>query len=211
MRCVSLMLLMILILYLPISAYAGCSGGVNPLYDESVMPDSDFFVSTMQQKANPASGPNMNMPSPNPKPLVTPGNNSSQANSSTTTNQSSAGVQTQPVVRLLDVSGKWSVRFNESSNRTLDLILFQSTSPDRIMGSGTLVEESSKIPLIASGSVTEKELSLTAKTVISEYGNKIDRQFDLKLLIMNNTLSGTYLIKSSGKVLGKGNATAARS
>jgi hypothetical protein len=231
MKIVSMLLLMIFIIYFPIQAYSQCQGGVNPLYDEAVMPDQDFYVSSMQQKANSqsavnmdvsatkprippderpivasgSSGPNMSMPDSSPKPLVKP---NTTANNQTS-NASASLAQAQPEIMLIEVSDKWSVKFNDSTNRSLDLILF--TNQERVMGSGTLVEDGTKIPLTASGSVSAKELTLTAKTVIGDYVNQIDRQFDLDLLMVNSTLSGTYLLKSAGKFLGKGNATMAKS
>src|SRR5512137_85742 len=106
MKTASKLLLMIFIIYFPIQAYSQCQGGVNPLYDEAVMPDKDFYVSSIQQKANsqssvsldtPSSKPrippdergttipqspvNMSMPDPNPKPLV--GQNATAINQTT--------------------------------------------------------------------------------------------------------------------------------
>jgi len=75
------------------------------------------------------------------------------------------------------------------------------------MGSGTLEEDGTEIPLTASGSVSANELILTAKTVIGPYVNKIDRQFDLEMHVLNDTLSGRYLMKSAGKFLSQGNAS----
>ncbi len=229
MRTSSKLLLTLLILYFPIQAYSQCQGGVNPLYDEAVMPDQDFYVSSMQKKANsqssvsldtPATKPrippdergsaipqspvNMSMPDPSPKPLIK--SNTTDANQ--TGNSSSTLSQDQPSVKLIDASGKWSVKLNESANRSLNFILF--TNLDRVMGSGTLVEDGTKIPLTASGSVRANELILTAKTVIGDYVNQIDRQFDLDLFMVNDTLAGTYLLKSAGKFLAKGNATMAK-
>jgi hypothetical protein len=152
-----------------------------------------------------SSGPNMSMPDPSPKPLVKPNTTTNNQ----TNNVSASQVQAQPEIKLIEVSGKWSVKFNDSTNRSLDLILF--TNQERVMGSGTLGEDGTKIPLTASGTVNAKELTLTAKTVIGDYVNQIDRQFDLDLLMVNSTLSGTYLLKSAGKFLGKGNATMAKS
>jgi hypothetical protein len=229
MKTMSRLLLMIFIIYFPIQAYSECQGGVNPLYDEAVMPDKDFYVSSIQQKANsqsfvspdvpstkprippdergttlPQSPVNMSMPDPSPKPLV----NQNTTNINQTSNSSDSLSLAQTANKLIDVSGKWLVKFNESANRTLDLNLF--TNQDRVMGSGNLVEDGTKIYLTASGSVSANELILNAKTVIGPYVNQIDRQFDLDLYMSNGTLSGTYLLKSAGKFLAKGNATMAK-
>jgi hypothetical protein len=75
------------------------------------------------------------------------------------------------------------------------------------MGSGTLVEDGTKIPLTASGSVSENGLVLTAKTVVGDYVNQIDRKFDLDLSMSGDMLLGTYSLVPAGKFLAKGNAT----
>lgn len=228
MKTASKLLLMIFIINFPIQAYSECSGGVNPLYDEAVMPDQDFYVSSMQQKANsqatvsldvPATKPrippdergrvvpqsSVNMSMPDPRPKLLENQNTSTANQAI--NSSTTVAQALPEVKLIDVSGKWLVKFNESANRTLDLILF--ANQERVMGSGTLVEDNSKIPLTASGSVSANGIILTVKTVIGDYVNQIDRQFDLDLYMAKGKLSGTYLLKSAGTFLAKGNATMA--
>ena len=78
------------------------------------------------------------------------------------------------------------------------------------MGTGTLVENGTKIPVTASGTVADQIVTLTTKTVVGKYVNQIDREYDLNLFITNNALSGTYVLKSGGKFLGKGNATAVK-
>jgi len=85
-----------------------------------------------------------------------------------------------------------------------------SAGADRIMGSGTLVEDGTKIPVTASGTLTGQEVTLITKTVVGDYVNQIDREYDLDLLMENDTLSGAYVLKSSGKFLSKGNATAVK-
>jgi hypothetical protein len=232
MRLASLLFLAILLSCLSIQARAaGC--GSNWLGNDAVGYDPDFSVSAHQQgslvqpssdlntpikttsskprvapdergQVIPQSSVNMSMPDPSPKPLIKP--NTTAINQ--TSNSSSTLTQAQPVVKLIDVSGKWFVKFNESINRSLELILF--ASQDRVMGSGTLVEDGAKIPLTASGSVSANELLLTAKTVIGDYVNQIDRQFELDLFMSQGTLSGTFLLKSAGKFLAKGNATMAK-
>jgi predicted ATP-grasp superfamily ATP-dependent carboligase len=109
----------------------------------------------------------------------------------------------------VDLSGKWSVKFNDSAGKSLDLILLSAGS-DRTMGTGTLVENGTKIPVTASGTVADQIVTLTTKTVVGKYVNQIDREYDLNLFIANNALSGTYVLKSGGKFLGKGNATAVK-
>jgi hypothetical protein len=62
----------------------------------------------------------------------------------------------------------------------------------------------------ASGSVTAQELTLIAKSSTPEYANQKYDEYDLDLLMVNNTLSGTYVLMSGGQSLGKGNATAVK-
>ena len=78
------------------------------------------------------------------------------------------------------------------------------------MGYGTVTENGAKNSVTASGSVGAQELILIAKSATSEYINQNYDEYDLDLLMMNNTLSGTYVLKSGGHSLGKGNATAVK-
>ena len=236
MRSVSVLFLGLLLLFLSVQLCASKDCGTNWLGNDAVGNDPDFSVSahelgslvtpspdlavptkttTAKPKVAPdeqgpiqpaSSGPNMSMPDPNPKSLVNSNDNSNQTINQTG-NQSSS--QPQPEAKPMDLSGKWSVKFNDSTGRSLSLILL-SVGSDRTMGSGTLIENSTKIPVTASGTIANQEVTLTAKTVVANYVNQIDREYDLDLFMANNALSGTYVLKSSGKFLGKGNATAAK-
>jgi hypothetical protein len=148
----------------------------------------------------------MSMPDPSPKSLVNQTNNSNQTTNQTG-NQSSS--QPQAEAKPVDLSGKWSVKFNDSTDRSLSLILL-SVGPERTMGSGSLIENGTKIPVTASGTIADQIVTLTAKTVVANYVNQIDREYDLDLFMANNALSGTYVLKSGGKFLSKGNATAVK-
>jgi hypothetical protein len=215
---------------------AECNGGPNWLGNDAVGNDPDFSVrahelgslvtpspdlvspvkhNTTKHKLAPdeqghivsqSTGPNMSMPDPSPKPLVNE-NNSSNKTLDLTGNISSG--QVQPKAKSIDMSGKWTVKFLDSTGKSLDLILL-SAGADRIMGSGTLVEDGTKIPVTASGTLTGQEVTLITKTVVGDYVNQIDREYDLDLLMENDTLSGAYVLKSSGKFLSKGNATAVK-
>ena len=148
--------------------------------------------------------PNMDMPKLIPKPPIVPNKDSSQtinlpANISSNTTQTNQIQQVKP----LNVSGKWSIKLNEITDSSLDLNLW-SSSGDKIMGFGTLTEGSTSNPVTAMGDVDVREFTLTVKSAISDY----DREYDLYLVMVNNALSGTYVLKSGGQYLGKGNATA---
>ncbi len=157
------------------------------------------------------SAPNMDMPAPNPKPLVKPNNNPNKTLNQTSdisSNQTQV-TQIQQEVEPMDVSGKWSIQFNDGTERSLDLNLW-SSGGTRIMGYGSVTENGAKNSVTASGSVGAQELTLIAKSATSEYINQNYDEYDLDLLMMNNTLSGTYVLKSGGHSLGKGNATAVK-
>jgi predicted metal-dependent peptidase len=78
------------------------------------------------------------------------------------------------------------------------------------MGSGTLNEDGSKIPVTATGSVSGDAVKLHIWTVVSEYGNKIDKSTDLDLVQADKTVSGSYQLYSGEETIGSGNATASR-
>jgi len=214
---------------------AGCNGGPNWLGNDAVGNDPDFSVRahelgtvtpspdlavptkhiTTKPRTAPdergpilsqSTGPNMSMPDPSPKTLVNE-NNSSNKTLDLTGNISSG--QAQPKAKSIDMSGKWTVKFLDSTSKSLDLILLSAGS-DRIMGSGTLVEDGTKIPATASGTLAGQEVTIITKTVVGDYVNKIDREYDLDLFMENDTLSGAYVLKSGGKFLSKGNATAVK-
>jgi hypothetical protein len=202
MRLASILLSAILLSCLSIQSHAGEA-------DDIAVPSMN--VPNMNMPEPLISRPNMDMPEPNPKPLVKPNNNPNQALNQTgnmSSNQTQV-IQIQQEVKPMDVSGKWSIKFNDGTDRSLDLNLW-SSSGTRIMGYGTLTEEGAKNSVTASGSVTAQELTLTAKSAAPEYANQKYDEYDLDLFMVNNTLSGTYVLKSGGQSLGNGNATAVK-
>jgi hypothetical protein len=238
MRLKSILFLAILLSCSSDQVLAACNGGPNWLGNDAVGNDPDFSVrahelgssvtpspdlavpvktSTSKPRIAPdergpiqpsSSGLNMSMPDPSPKPLVKQEtNNNSNQTLDQTGNQSS--VLALQEAKPLDLSGKWAVKFSDNTSSSLDLILL-SAGADKIMGSGTLVEDGTRIPVTASGTITGQEVTLTSKTVVGDYVNKIDREYDLDLVMTNNILSGAYVLKSANKFLGKGNATAVK-
>ena len=157
------------------------------------------------------SAPSMEVPATNPKPLVNTNSNPNQVLNQTS-NASSIQTQVSQIqqgVQPMNVSGKWSIKFNDGTDRSLDLNLWPSGG-NRIMGYGTLTEDGAKNSVTASGSLTAQELTLTAKSATPEYANQKYDVYDLDLLMKNNTLSGTYVLSSGGQSLGKGNVTAVK-
>jgi hypothetical protein len=78
------------------------------------------------------------------------------------------------------------------------------------MGMGTLNEQNTKLQVSARGSVSGNSMSLEVNTVISEYGNKVDKSIDLELAEVDSVISGSYEMYSGEDLIGKGNATATR-
>ena len=154
--------------------------------------------------------PNMDMPDPNPKPLVKPNDNPNQVLNQA---DSISSDQTQ-VAQMhqeggpMDVSGKWSIKLNDRTGTSLSLTLW-SSGGTKIMGYGTLIESGAENSITARGSVTAQELTLTAMLAAPEYANQEFKEFYLDLFMLNNTLSGTYVL-SGGLSPGKGNATAVK-
>ena len=171
----------------------------------------DFTGANMNVPEPLISGPNMDMPEPNPMPLVKPSSNANQnlnQTGNTSSNQTQV-IELQQEAMPMDVSGKWLIKLDDVTDRSLDLILW-SSGVTRVMGFGTLTEDGASNSITASGSVNALELILIAKLAAPEYANQKDKEYDLDLFMVNNTLSGTYVMKSGGQFLGKGNATAVK-
>ena len=168
--------------------------------------------SNIDMSGPPISRPNMDMPKPiisypnMDMPKINPAIKNSNQAINLTSNNSSRKAQTkqlQQKVKPIDVTGKWSIKLINNTSLAMDLNLW-SPNGIKIMGFGTLAEGSTKYSITASGSVGTKELTLTARSAVPDY----DKEYDLHLLMINDTLSGNYDLKSVGKYLGKGNATA---
>ncbi len=158
------------------------------------------------------SRPNMDMPEPQPKPLEKSNNNLNSVLNQTgnmSSNQTQV-TQIQQNAKPMDVSGKWSIKFDDGTDRSLDLTLWSSTGANRIMGFGTLTDNGAMNSVTAAGSVTAQELKLTAKLATPEHANLKYDECDLDLFTVNNTLSGAYVLRSAGQFLGEGNATAVK-
>jgi hypothetical protein len=151
-----------------------------------------------------SSGPNMDMPKPEVKSLIEPDNNTTQTKP--TGDVSPIQTQESQKPKILDVSGKWSIKFDKRTDRSLDLNLWAS-GKNGILGYGTMTAVGAKYSVTASGSINGQELTLTTKSSTPEYAIKKFDEYDLDLFMVNNTLSGTYVLSSDGQSLGEGNAT----
>jgi hypothetical protein len=155
--------------------------------------------------------PNMDMPDPRPKPLVKPDNSADLIlnQSGNISIDQTQTTQTPPEEAPMDVSGRWSIKFDEGRSRSLDLNLW-SSSGNRIIGYGNLREGGTQHSVTVSGSVIGQELTLATKSATPEYAHEKNDEYRLELFMANNTLSGTYVLMSGGQSLGNGNATAVK-
>jgi hypothetical protein len=152
------------------------------------------------------NGPNMTMPDPTPKPLV----------KAEDTVVEDVAVEDFPEVeapveasksKALDMGGKWTIKF-EDLGSSMELVLIQTG--ERVMGSGTLNEGKTKIPVTASGSVSRNRLELDAKTVVGDYVNQIDKSYNVKLAESDGSFTGSYEAYEGEKFISEGNATAVK-
>jgi hypothetical protein len=109
----------------------------------------------------------------------------------------------------MEVSGKWTVRLENEGATINPLTLIQTG--EKVMGMGTLNEQNAKLQVSAKGYVSSDAMNLDIWTIVSEYGNKIDKRIELELVQVDRVLSGSYEIYSDEELIGKGNATASRS
>lgn len=154
------------------------------------------------------SSPTMSVPETKTVPLVRPNDNSSPtpnqtANESIDSTKVSLMQEAVPV----DVSGRWSIKFDDRRDVSLDLNLW-SSGGDKIMGYGTMIDSGAKNSVTAIGSFTDPDLTLTVKSAASEHVSQRYDECGLYLSLMNKTLSGTYVLKSGEQTSSEGKATA---
>jgi hypothetical protein len=162
-----------------------------------VAPDERSIISPI------SSGPNMEMPETKPKSLPAA---TTQAVVETATSVP-VQVDTQEPA-FMEAEGKWTVKL-ENGGATLNPLTIIQTGGS-IMGMGTLNEQNTKLQFSAKGSVSKNSMSLEAWTIVSEYGNKIDKRIELELVKVDRVISGSYEMYSGEDLIGKGNATASR-
>lgn len=203
MRPASVLLSAILFSCISVHAYSGEPGDI-------AVPS--MSVPNMDMPKPLTSRPNMDMPGPTPRLLVEPksGVNPVLNQTGDMSSNQTQSTQIKQEAKPLNVSGKWSIKFDERADRSLGLTLWSSTGGNRVMGFGTLMEGGMANSVTASGYVTDQELRLTAKLATPEYSNLDYDGCDLDLFTANDTLSGTYILRSSGQFIGEGNATAVR-
>ena len=155
--------------------------------------------------------PNMDTPEPNSGPQVKTDSNPDQTLNQTAASSPSQtqATPTRQEAGPMDVSGKWSIRFNDRAGVSLGLTLW-SAGGTNIMGFGDLMDGNAKNSVAASGSFRDPELILTVKSAAPKYAGQRFDGCDLDLFMVYNTLSGTYVLMSGGQPADEGNATAVR-
>lgn len=107
------------------------------------------------------------------------------------------------------VNGEWPIRFVNRSDVSLSLTLWAS-GENKIMGFGSLKENAASNSFSASGSVYNNKLILSARSAAPKFEGQRYDQCDFDLIVLNNTLTGTYILKWENKAQDMGNATAVR-
>lgn len=204
MKLAGMLLLAILLLWLSIDACALEPGDIaepSIKAPDMSMPKPIITRPSMDMPQTKPKPPGESGPVPVPVDVNQTGNNSS--------NQTQI-VQLRQEVKPVDVSGKWSMKFDNAPNRWLDLTLWSSAGTSKVMGFGKLIVGGEENPVTAVGSLADQNLRLNVKSATSDYSGQNPDEYDLDLLLENNTLSGTYSMKSGGQLSGEGKATAAR-
>lgn len=159
------------------------------------------------------TGANMDMP----KPLITPPS-IDMANSSTKVTvvegkrdpfSDGSPFNETETSEADKVSGDWTVRFANRNDVSLGLTLWASGG-SKVMGFGELREGQAKNSISANGSFEGELLILTVKSAAPKFQDQRYDGCDLDLVLANETLFGTYILKWNGEILDEGNATAVR-
>ncbi len=150
------------------------------------------------------SGPNMKMPDTKPKPL-----NQAATQAVVETAEIGNAQEVQPQEPdIMDVEGKWTIKL-ENVGATLNPFTIIQTG-ESIMGMGTLNEQNTKLQVSAKGSVSKNAMNLDVWTIVSQYGNKIDKSIEINLVKVDRIISGSYEMYAGEDLISKGNATASR-
>ncbi len=160
-----------------------------------------------RKSVNPTTiGPNMQMPDTQPKPLNTPTTAQGVAKTAEVGAEQTEVESQEP--EYMEVEGKWTVKLENYGATLNPLTIFQTGAS--VMGMGTLNEKNTKLQVSAKGTVSNNVMSLDLWTVVSKYGNKIDKRISIELVKADRAVSGSYEIYSGEDLIGKGNATATR-
>jgi len=108
----------------------------------------------------------------------------------------------------MDVEGKWTVKL-ENGGTTINPFTIIQTG-ESVMGMGTLNDQNTKLQVSAKGFVSKNAMNLDIWTIVSQYGNKIDKSIELNLVKADRVISGSYEMYAGEDLISKGNATASR-
>ncbi|MDM7939690.1 MAG: hypothetical protein QUS07_05030 [Methanothrix sp.] len=123
------------------------------------------------------------------------------ANVAGKTNNDEGNVTTaEEKANAIDIAGKWRFKLQSDPEGALDLILIQSN--DRLQGYGTLADRGSGIPATATGIISKDAVSLDVKL------SRDKKDYRLDLMLVNDTLEGSYELYEGERLALKGNATA---
>ena len=163
MRLIKILLSAILLSCFSIQAHAAGPGEAGDIAVPSIS------APNMDVPGPLISAPNMDVPKPNPKSLIKPKNDSTLTlnNPGNLSSNQTQVTKLQQEPEPMNVSGKWSIKFNDSTDRSLDLNLWPS-SGNRIMGYGTMTGR-------------RKELC-SSQRICGGAGNYIDHQVGLTRL-----------------------------
>jgi len=150
------------------------------------------------------SGPNMNMPDTNPKSLNEAATQAVVETAEIGTVQEVSSQEPD----IMDVEGKWTVKL-ENGGTTINPFTIIQTG-ESVMGMGTLNDQNTKLQVSAKGFVSKNAMNLDIWTIVSQYGNKIDKSIELNLVKVDRVISGSYEMYAGEDLISKGNATASR-
>ncbi|MCJ7444226.1 MAG: hypothetical protein MUO26_06815 [Methanotrichaceae archaeon] len=108
---------------------------------------------------------------------------------------------------FLDISGKWQINLDKAADH-LEIILIQSG--DRLQGYGSLIKNSTEIPVTAIGNISEKIIYLDANMVVDGTLNKVEKKYELNLAPTQEILVGSYEYFEEKELTEEGNATATK-
>ncbi len=193
MKALMILCVALIVVMLAYQASAGCGRWVirettdylqDPIFDEAVAS---------------STGPNA---------TVKPDSSSNQSETQETKKaEEIAPEAVQEKALAIDLSGKWRAMLQpdqgqQSQEIPLDLILIQTG--DRLQGYGTLEKTGSGISAMATGSLSQDDVSLDVKLT------KQNKEYRLDLSLINSTLEGGYELYESDKLLERGEASASR-
>lgn len=186
----------VLISVLSWPAFAGCGKWVVR------SPETDYLEDPVFDEAVKSStGPSQNLIDDEKT-----GDDGGKANS---TPQQAASAPGETASSAPDLSGTWGITLQNLTDRSLELILIQSS--DRLQGYGNLILDKSQIPATATGTISEDGVMLDVKLVVDGRVNQVNQQYKLDLDPGEDRMSGTYEAYTDSGLSGKGSAVAVKS